>query len=218
VPEQPVITARQRDRPGANAGWAARLRALSRTRKIIYTVLAVVVLVAAAVLLTVIADPGGKAAPRQPPLAKSFSLPELGHPGASVSLVSYAGRPLIVNFFASWCSPCQRETPMLARFYSGRHGKVIVVGIDSNDEAAAALRFLQKAGVRYPVGFDPFPASTTTSYGVYALPQTFFLNAQHRIVSHVLGPLTMNDLVKGVALMDSGHSGSAAGVPKQDRG
>ena len=65
-----------------------------------------------------------------------------------------------------------------------------------------ALRFLAKTGVRYPVGFDPFPRGDHLSYGVFALPQTFFLNAQHRIVSHILGPLTMKDLTRGVALMD----------------
>ena len=145
---------------------------------------------------------GGHGKPPPPRLARNFSLPELGHPGATVSLASYSGKPLIVNFFASWCAPCQRETPMLARFYAGQHGRVTVVGIDSNDQTAAALRFARKTGIRYPVGVDPYPSTTTTSYGVLALPQTFFLNARHRIVSHIIGPLTLKDLTAGVALMD----------------
>ena len=103
---------------------------------------------------------------------------------------------------------------MLARFYASQRGRVIVVGIDANDEQAAALRFLAKAGVRYPVAFDPYPASTTTSYGVYALPQTFFLNARHRIVLHVVGAVTMKDLTNWVRLTDSGHTGLAT----EDRG
>jgi cytochrome c biogenesis protein CcmG, thiol:disulfide interchange protein DsbE len=119
-----------------------------------------------------------------------------------VTLASDAGKPVIINFFASWCRPCQRETPLLANFYLSMHGRVRVLGIDSNDETAAALRFVTKTGVRYPVGFDPFPAKTTISYGVLALPQTFFLNARHQIVMHVLGSLTMKDLTRGVSLMD----------------
>ena len=182
------------------AARPAGLARLSRARKIGYSA-AVAAIAAAVFIVTVAAGPATKAAP-PPLLAKSFSLAELGHSGATVSLTAYAGRPVIVNFFASWCSPCQRETPMLARFYAARHGQVVVLGIDANDEASAALRFARKAGVAYPVGFDPFPASTTTSYGVYALPQTFFLNAQHRIVSKIVGPVTMKDLIKGVALMD----------------
>lgn len=161
--------------------------------------LAVVAIVIAAVFIS---QGGGRATTVPTPLARNFRLAELGHPGATVSLAGYQGKPLIINFFASWCSPCQRETPMLARFYTAQRGTVIVVGIDANDQQAAAQRFAAKAGIRYPVGVDPYPSATTTSYGVLALPQTFFLNAQHRIVSHVVGMLTMKDLTAGVALME----------------
>jgi cytochrome c biogenesis protein CcmG/thiol:disulfide interchange protein DsbE len=188
------------------AAVRSRLGRLSRTRKIL-CLAAAAAAVAAACALIVAAGPGARASsqPARPPLARSFSLAELGQPGDQVSLASAQGRPVIVNFFASWCAPCQRETPLLARFYASRHGQVLMIGVDSNDATAAALRFVRRAGVGYPVGFDPFPARTTTSYGVYALPQTFFLNAQHRIVSHVLGPVTMTELTRGVALMDGRH-------------
>lgn len=197
-----MVAQQQADMQSGAPRWGRRLRAASRTRKIVYGGATLVVVAVLALVLSLAAGPG-KQAPRVLPLARSFSLTQLGHAGSRISLASYAGRPVIVNFFASWCSPCQRETPMLAKFYDSQHGKVILLGIDSNDEAPAALRFLHKAGVSYPVGFDPYPASTTTSYGVYALPQTFFLNAQHRIVLHILGPVTMKDLTRGVALMDS---------------
>jgi cytochrome c biogenesis protein CcmG, thiol:disulfide interchange protein DsbE len=199
TPAQPGSTGR---------GWAARLGLLGRpgrARTVTYWCAGVALLVAAAFIVTLAAAPAKKAAsPRAaaPPLAKKFSLPQLGHAGATLSLAAYAGRPVIVNFFASWCAPCQRETPMLARFYASQHGRVVVLGIDANDQTAAALRFIAKAGVTYPVGFDPFPSPVTTSYGVYALPQTFFLNAQHRIVSKVVGPVTQRDLTRGLALMD----------------
>jgi len=204
-----MITQRQDNAPETGPGRSGlartarliRLRMASRRAKIgigcAVTALAIAIGIVVASAGATPARPVGP-----PPLATSFSLPALGQPGGTVSLASYAGRPLIVNFFASWCAPCQRETPLLARYYASQHGRVIVLGIDSNDEETAALRFIHKAGVTYPVGFDRFPAPTTTSYGVYALPQTFFLNDQHRIVAHVLGPVTARLLARDVALMD----------------
>ncbi len=195
-----MITQQQGESAAARTGWLPRLRQHSVARKIIYVATVLVVVAAVAVIVSLAGGPTKKAGP--PPQARNFSLAQLGHSGSAVSLAAYAGHPLIVNFFASWCAPCRRETPLLARFYSSTHGRVTVVGIDSNDQRAAALAFVAKTGVRYPVGFDPYPATTTTSYGVYDLPQTFFLNAQHRIVSHIFGALTMKDLTRGVALMD----------------
>jgi cytochrome c biogenesis protein CcmG/thiol:disulfide interchange protein DsbE len=173
---------------------------LSPTGKVIYWGTVVALVVAAALIVSAAAAPAKKA-PVPPPLARSFSLPQLGHPGATVSLAGYAGRPVIVNFFASWCEPCRRETPMLARFYASEHGRVVIIGVDANDLSPAALRFTAKAGVSYPVGFDPFPARVTTSYGVYALPQTFFLDARHHIVAKVMGAVTQRQLTRDIALM-----------------
>ena len=188
------------EQPAAPATPGKGLRGLGRARKIGYLAGAVAAAIAIVLILTLAGGQGKKIGP--PPLAKSFSLAELGQPGSHVTLASYSGHPLIINFFASWCGPCQRETPMLARFYLSMDGRVRVLGIDSNDESAAAMRFVRKTGVRYPVAFDPYPSKTTTSYGVLALPQTFFLNARHQIVLHVVGPLTTKDLTRGVSLMD----------------
>jgi cytochrome c biogenesis protein CcmG, thiol:disulfide interchange protein DsbE len=107
-----------------------------------------------------------------------------------------------VNFWASWCEPCQQETPLLASWYARQHGHVIVVGLDENDTASSALRFAKAKGVSYPIGVDPELAAAN-AYGVTGLPQTFFLNAQHRIVDHVLGAVTEADLDKGLRLMQA---------------
>jgi thiol-disulfide isomerase/thioredoxin len=194
------VIATQDKEPGAPATRGARLRGLSTARKASYLAAVVALAVVVALIVTLAGGQAKKTGPL--PVAKSFSLAQLGQSGSHVTLASYAGHAVIINFFASWCPPCQRETPMLAKWYQSMHGRVRVLGIDSNDETAAALRFVRKTGVRYPVGFDPFPATTTTSYGVYGLPQTFFLNARHQIVLHVLGALTAKDLTKGVSLMD----------------
>jgi cytochrome c biogenesis protein CcmG/thiol:disulfide interchange protein DsbE len=185
--------------PAARQGGLARLRGLSRTARIVYAGAAVVL---AAVLAVWLSSSGPVRARQAQPLARSFAMAELGQPGRQVSLSQFSGKPVIVNFFASWCAPCQRETPLIARFYREMKGRVIVLGVDANDETGPALRFVRAAGVGYPVGFDPNPAPVALAYGVYGLPQTFFLNARHRIVSRILGAVTMKELTDGVTAMN----------------
>lgn len=176
-----------------------RLRALRSPR----TAVIIAITVTAVVALTVIGATVGSGAPAPRDLgqAKSFTLSVLGHPSQHLSLKSMAGRPVIVNFFASWCTPCQKETPLIARFYQARRDKVRVVGIDVNDSSSAALSFVQSSGVTYPVAVDPLPMKTATAYRLPGLPATFFLNAQHRIVKRVFGAVTQAELASGAALM-----------------
>lgn len=134
------------------------------------------------------------------PAAPAFSVTALGHPGQRISLSEYQGKPLIVNFWASWCDPCQRETPLLASWYRQQHGKVILLGLDENDSAAKAMSFASAKGVSYQLGFDPHVVAAS-AFGVDGLPQTFFLNARHQIVDHVLGAVTAAELANGLRLM-----------------
>jgi thiol-disulfide isomerase/thioredoxin len=181
-------------------GW---FRRLGRRGRLAVTGSAAVLAVVAALLALGATSPGTPKATVNHPRAPGFSLAVLGHPGQHISLAQYAGRPLIINFFASWCTPCQRETPLMARFYRTEHGRVTVLGVDVNDSSSAALAFVHKTGVGYPVLADPAPMATTLAYGVVALPQTFFLNAQHRIVKRVISAVTLTDLRTGVALLTS---------------
>ena len=186
--------------PGRAPGW---FRRLGRRGRLAVTASAAVIAVVAA-LLALGATSAGRPKPTvSHPRAPGLNLAVLGHSGQHISLAQYAGRPLIINFFASWCNPCQRETPLLARFYRTEHGRVTILGVDVNDSSSAALAFVHKTGVSYPVVADPAPMTTTLAYGVVALPQTFFLNAQHRIVKRVIDAVTLSDLHTGVALMTS---------------
>jgi thiol-disulfide isomerase/thioredoxin len=165
-----------------------RLVGRARPSTLLAVVAGLMIIVLAAVLIR-----GGSARTAEPPLAKPFTLSQLGDGGRQVSLAAYTGRPVVLNFFASWCAPCQKETPLLARFYRSHRGRVLVIGIDANDRLGAASGFVRARGVSYPVAFDP-SASVTGSYGIAALPQTLFLNARHQIVRHVFGALTLAEL------------------------
>jgi thiol-disulfide isomerase/thioredoxin len=190
--------------PGREPGPARRavgwFGGLSRGRKLALTWSASVLAVVVA-LLAIGATSSGSPKHAPPPRAQTFTLAELGHPGQHISLAQYAGHPLILNFFASWCEPCQRETPLIARFYRSHRHSVTIVGIDVNDTSSAGLAFARKMGVAYPVASDPAPMTMALNYGVSALPQTFFLNAQHRVVKRVIRAVTVSDLRSGVAIM-----------------
>jgi cytochrome c biogenesis protein CcmG/thiol:disulfide interchange protein DsbE len=186
--------------------WAGAAREVWHTavrHKIVASLVALCAaasLVAIALVVSAASAPAG-AAPDLP--APAFSLPLLGQSGQNVSLSDYAGRPLIVNFFASWCEPCQRETPLLARFYRAEHGRVAIVGLDENDVLGSAMSFTHREGVGYPVGFDP-QVTAASAFGVAGLPQTFFLDARHRIVDRVFGAVTQAAINHGIALATRG--------------
>jgi cytochrome c biogenesis protein CcmG, thiol:disulfide interchange protein DsbE len=182
------------------AGWTARQ---AREHKVISGSIAVF---AAAIIAVTLLTSSSSATPPGP-AAPAFSVAALGGSG-KVSLSQYQGKPVIVNFWASWCGPCQQETPLLASWYKQEHGQIALVGLDENDTTAKALAFARAKGVSYPLGFDPL-TTVTGPYGVDALPQTFFLNAQHRIVEHVLGAMTKAELTQGVSLMN------ATGTPSE---
>lgn len=136
--------------------------------------------------------------------APDFTVAVLGSSGQHITLgAQYKNKPVIVNFWASWCSPCQQETPLLARWYKQQHGTVSLVGLDENDSETAAEKFAREKGVTYPLGFDP-QTTVAKKYDISGIPQTFFLNAQHRVVDHLYGAVTTAELAKGVTLMTSG--------------
>jgi len=186
--------------------WAGAVRELWRTATRHKVVSSLIVMCVAASLVAIALVASGSGAPAgaaADPAAPTFSLPVLGQSGQKISLSDYAGRPLIVNFFASWCEPCQKETPLLATFYRSEHGKVAIVGLDENDVLGSATSFTHKEGVSYPVGFDP-GVTAASAYGVAGLPQTFFLDARHRIVDRIFGAVTRADINRGIALATGG--------------
>jgi thiol-disulfide isomerase/thioredoxin len=194
---------RERDSSALHGGALVRRAGLLAKRHKVATSVGAV-FAAAVVVVSLIGSRSPSHSAHADPVAPAFTLAALGDPGQHIALSQYKGKPVIVNFWASWCEPCQQETPFLARWYKAQHGRVNLVGLDENDSTASAIKFARAKGVSYPIGVDPAPAlATAGAYGVVVLPQTFFLNAQHRIVDRIYGAVTQADLAAGVRLMDA---------------
>jgi cytochrome c biogenesis protein CcmG/thiol:disulfide interchange protein DsbE len=153
-------------------------------------------------------EPGSAALESPPPptlkpgtTAPAFSLPPLGG-GDAVSLASYRGTPVIVNFFASWCPDCRAELDAVATVARGSAGHVAVIGVDSNESSdAAATQLLTAAHATYPVGLDK-SAKVATRYLINALPVSYFVNADGQVVGAALGPQTVTSLQRWVARLE----------------
>ena len=120
-------------------------------------------------------------APRVGQQAPAFSLQRLNGSG-TVSLASLRGKAVVLNFFASWCGPCKREAPALEHIWRDYRSKgVVVLGIDTNDEASQGRLFVAAHGVTYPtVGGAGY--GLMGKYGLPGFPVTYVLNRQGRIV------------------------------------
>lgn len=127
-------------------------------------------------------------------VAPGFTIPSLaGGPDVDLDALGVdRRRPVVLNFFASWCIPCEEETPLLARTARAERaaGSTIqFVGVDSLDQSSKALPFVRQAGVTYPVGVDKGGDVSSGLYAVFGLPQTFFIGSDGTIVAHVPGAL-----------------------------
>ncbi|HZQ80086.1 MAG TPA: TlpA disulfide reductase family protein [Acidimicrobiia bacterium] len=106
--------------------------------------------------------------------AKTFALDDVRTGRPVVSLQALRGRPVVLNFFASWCEPCTREMPALQAVAERYRGRVQFVGVTFNDSRDNARKALERAGVTYPAAFDA-KSTLVDDYGVRGLPTTFFI-------------------------------------------
>jgi cytochrome c biogenesis protein CcmG, thiol:disulfide interchange protein DsbE len=115
------------------------------------------------------------------PPAPVFRLDRLDRPG-EVSLAAYRGRPVVLNFWASWCEPCKQEAPLLESVWRRyRDRGLVVIGLDFNDLRSDARRFARENRMSYPLAYDGH-GDTLTDYGVVGAPETFFIDRTGRLV------------------------------------
>ncbi len=132
--------------------------------------------------------------------AKANSAPTVGAPaiafdlksldGKPVGLTSFRGKPLVLNFFASWCDPCRDEMPLINELASkaakdGYH----VLGIAVEDTRAAVTEFVKESKLVFPIALD-LNSTVRRAYRIFGPPATFFIDGKGIIRDVVLGPIT----------------------------
>jgi cytochrome c biogenesis protein CcmG/thiol:disulfide interchange protein DsbE len=182
-------------------------------RLLILAVLVVVAVVIPAGAALLDRRPGGAGrAKATPPAAPSTAVqvypagtpaPALRLPGldrGTVDLTALRGRPVVVNFWATWCDPCVREAPLLARAAAAHPGQLAVVGVLSGDTPAAGRAFARAHGTTWPVALDP-SGRTAVAWGAIGLPHTWFVRPDGTLASHQLGELSKASLDRQLALI-----------------
>jgi cytochrome c biogenesis protein CcmG/thiol:disulfide interchange protein DsbE len=129
--------------------------------------------------------------------APDFVLADLD--GNPVRLADLRGRPVIVNFWASWCGPCVEEFPLL-RAAAERHAGdgLAIVGVVYQDRSEAARAFMERTGATWPAAMDP-DERVATAYGILAPPETFFIGRDGTIVARQIGQFSAASLEEKVA-------------------
>jgi cytochrome c biogenesis protein CcmG, thiol:disulfide interchange protein DsbE len=117
----------------------------------------------------------------------AFSLPGLNGEPPRVTERDLQGRPLLVNFFASWCAACQIEHPLFMRL--AQEG-VEIVGVDWKDDDAAGSKWLQRHGNPYRLVLSDRANVAGLDWGVYGAPETYVIDARGVIVYKRVGPVT----------------------------
>jgi cytochrome c biogenesis protein CcmG/thiol:disulfide interchange protein DsbE len=128
----------------------------------------------------------GKAAP-------DFDLPNLS--GGRVKLADIAGKSAIVNFWNSWCIPCQEEEPLLQQFYAAHEGDpdFVMIGIVRDDQTGAVRAYVKKHDVGWTVALDPGSVAAL-DFGTRGQPETYAISPSGVVAAAKIGPMAAGEL------------------------
>jgi len=148
----------------------------------------------------------------QPPEATGTQPPRIQAPdftvydaaGNEVKLSDYFGKPIVLNFWASWCGPCKMEMPDFNEKSKELEGKVQFLMVNmtdgSRETVETASAFIEEQGYTFPVFFDT-ASSAAYTYGVYYLPTTFFIDAEGYAIAQATSAIDADMLRRGIDMI-----------------
>ena len=142
-------------------------------------------------------DPSAEPADQGGSGGSDMTLPDVTLPclggGRPVHLTGLRGKPTVLNLWASWCTPCREELPVLQKFHQRAKGKVAMLGVDFEDtQPDAALKLLARSGVTYPQVAD-FGKQIDQGLGRHPVPMTVLVDADGNVVSALPMQITSVD-------------------------
>ena len=153
------------------------------------------------------ADGGGTAGSSEeesvpePQPAPDFTMVDAA--GNSVKLSDHFGKPIVLNFWASWCGPCKSEMPDFEEVYQAQGDDIqfLMVNVTGGRETLeSAKAFIEESGYTFPVFFDT-EAEGAMTYGTYSIPMTFFINSDGNLVAYVQGMTSADVLEQGIGMI-----------------
>ena len=150
--------------------------------------------------------PQDSAAPEEtePPKVEAPDFTVENADGEEVKLSDYVGKPIVLNFWASWCSPCKSEMPEFNAAWEELEGEVQFLMVNMTDGARetveSAREYVEGEGFTFPVLFDT-KSEAAIAYSAYSLPTTYFIDAEGYVTARAVGAIDGETLQKGLDLI-----------------